>query len=65
MTYLKRFAFHVVMLVVGGGLAILMLNLAGKHMVVPAALSYLMIALFMLIFFLKKYVECEFFDFML
>ena len=47
MTYLKRFAFHVVMLVVGGGLAILMLNLAGKHMVVPAALSYLMIALFM------------------
>jgi len=47
MTYLKRFTFHVVMLVVGGGLAILMLNLAGKHMVVPAALSYLMIALFM------------------
>lgn len=47
MTYLKRFAFHVVMLVVGGGLAILMLNIAGKHMVVPAALSYLIIALFM------------------
>ena len=47
MTYLKRFAFHVVMLVLGGGLAILMLNIAGKHMVVPGALSYLIIALFM------------------
>ncbi|MCA9775080.1 MAG: FHA domain-containing protein [Candidatus Eremiobacteraeota bacterium] len=47
MTYMKRFAFHVLMLVVGGGLAIMMLNLAGKHMVVPAALSYVIIALFM------------------
>lgn len=47
MTYLKRFAFHVLMLIVGGGLAIMLLNLAGRHMVVPAALSYLMIALFM------------------
>lgn len=47
MTYLKRFAFHILMLVVGGGVAIMMLNLAGHHMVIPPALSYLLIALFM------------------
>ena len=47
MTYLKRFSFHVFMLVIGGGLAILLLNLAGRHMVVPDALSYVMIALVM------------------
>jgi hypothetical protein len=47
MTYLKRFCFHVFMLVIGGGLAIMLLNLAGRHMVIPDAMSYLMIALFM------------------
>lgn len=47
MTYLKRFAFHVLMLIVGGGLAILLLNIAGRHMVIPSALAYLMIALLM------------------
>lgn len=47
MTYLKRLAFHILMLMLGGGVAILALNMAGKHMIVPPALSYLLIALFM------------------
>lgn len=47
MTYLKRLAFHFGMLVVGGGLSLMMLRLAGQHMRIPVALSYLLIALFM------------------
>lgn len=47
MTYLKRLCFHIFMLVLGGFLAASILKLAGQHMVVPEALAYLLIALFM------------------
>lgn len=47
MTYLKRIAFHIFTLTLGGALAIFLLQQGGRHMVIPEALSYLLIALFM------------------
>ena len=47
MTYVKRMSFHALMLCMGGGLALLALGQAGKHLVIHPALSYLLIALFM------------------
>lgn len=47
MTYLKRLAFHILMLVAGGSLALLLLELASHHMAVPQPLTYVLIALFM------------------
>jgi FHA domain len=47
MTYLKRLSFHIFMLCIGGGLAVLALNQASRHMAVAPALSYLLVGLFM------------------
>ncbi len=47
MTYLKRFLFHLFMLVVGGGLSLLVLHLVEKKTVVPPAFSWLLMAMFM------------------
>lgn len=47
MTYLKRMAFHMLMLVVGAILALLVLEFTAKHIVVKPILSYLLMALFM------------------
>ena len=47
MTYIKRLCFHIIMLVAGAGCAGLMLSFTGKHLIVPPALSYLLLILFM------------------
>jgi len=47
MTYLKRLGFHIFILCLGGGIAVLALNQASLHMPVPPALSYVLMALFM------------------
>ena len=47
MTYLKRMTFHLFMLCLGGGLAILAIQLSSRHLVIPEPLTYVLIALFM------------------
>lgn len=47
MTYLKRIIFHLFMLCMGAGLAILAIQLASRHLVIPESFSFVLIALFM------------------
>lgn len=47
MTYIKRLGFHVFMLCLGAGVSLLSLGAASKHLIVPPALSYVLMFLFM------------------
>lgn len=47
MTYIKRIVFHIFMLALGGGVSLMALGAAGRHLVVPTALSYVLMFLFM------------------
>ena len=51
MTHLKRFAFHLLMLSMGGGLALLILGKASQQMKIPIYLTYILLALFMALAF--------------
>lgn len=46
MTYLKRLCFQAFMVVLGGATAVFVLGSAGRHLVIPMALEYLLIGLF-------------------
>lgn len=47
MTYIKRMAFHIFMLILGGLLGSLVIKLASRHIIVNPFLSYVLMALFM------------------
>lgn len=47
MTYIKRILFHILMLALGAGVSLLALSAAGRHIIVPPVLSYVLMFLFM------------------